>query len=379
MFDIEKITALFAENFSRFGELGASLSVWKDGVEIVSLGVGWCDRHLSRPWTAETPALVWSATKGPAAACVLHAMQERGLTLETRVAEAWPEFAAGGKAAVTIGEALSHRSGVPVLDKTVSVFDHDAVAAAIAEQSAHWQRGEGHGYGPRVFGFLLDELVRRIAGRTLGNYWREFFAEPLGLEFWMGIPEDVQERVASVFPAKTAPPNGRFYTAFATPGSFTIRAFGSPQGLHGVATLNTREARAASFPGFGGIGTARALAKFYAMLACGGVWEGRRFFEPWVMDWMTTTLSQSDDRVLLMETAFSAGFMRDPLGSDGRKQRSHFGPSLSAFGHPGAGGSLAFADPENGVAFAYVMNQMEPGVLPGPKSLRLVDAIYSLG
>ena len=257
-----------------------------------------------------------------------------------------------------------------------SVFDHAEVAASIASQAVHWERGAGHGYGPRVFGFLLDELVRRMAGVPLRDYWRRVFGEPLGLEFWMGIPEEVQERVASVFPAKSAPPNDRFYTAFATPGSFTIRAFGSPQGLHGVASLNTREARAGSFPGFGGIGTARGLAKFYAMLACGGLWEGRRFVEPWVMDWMTTTLTQGEDRVLLMETAFSAGFMRDPQGADGRKLRAHFGPSVRAFGHPGAGGSLAFADPENGVGFAYVMNQMEPGVLPGPKSLRLVDAVY---
>jgi CubicO group peptidase (beta-lactamase class C family) len=303
-------------------------------------------------------------------------MQEHGLHLETCVAEIWPEFAAEGKARVTLGQALSHQSGVPVLDQKASVFDHPAVAQAIAAQAPHWTPGEGHGYGPRVFGFLLDEIVRRITGTPLSEYWRATFAEPLGLDFWMGIPPEVQDRVASVFPAKTAPPSDRFYTAFATPGSFTIRAFGSPAGLHGVATLNTPEARAASFPGFGGIGTAGALAKFYAMLAGGGTLEGRRFFEPWTLDWMSTTLAQGDDRVLLMDTAFSAGFMRDPVGSGGEKLRSYYGPSLRAFGHPGAGGSIAFADPENRMAFAYVMNQMEPGVLPGPKSLRLVEALY---
>ena len=374
--NIDRIAALFAENFTRYGELGASLSVWKDGMEVVSLADGWCDRQQTRRWTAETPVLVWSATKGPSAACALHAMQEHGLNLETRVAEVWPEFAAAGKSDIMLGQALSHQSGVPVLDRVASVFDHAAVAASIAEQEVHWVGGSGHGYGPRVFGFLLDELVRRITGRTLGEYWRAVFAEPLGLEFWMGIPDEVQERVASVFPAKSAPPNDRFYTAFATPGSFTIRAFGSPQGLHGVATLNTREARAASFPGFGGIGTARALGKFYAMLANGGSLDGRRFFDHWTLDWMTTTLTQGEDRVLLMETAFSAGFMRDPVERDGRKLREHFGPSLRAFGHPGAGGSMAFADPETGIAFAYVMNQMEPGVLPGPKSLRIVDEVF---
>jgi len=118
------------------------------------------------------------------------------------------------------------------------------------------------------------------------------------------------------------------------------------------------------------------VAKFYAALANGGVLEGRRYFEPETLSWMTKTLTQGSDRVLLLDTAFSAGFMRDPIDATARKQRAIFGPSHSAFGQPGAGGSHAFADPERNLSFAYVMNQMEPGVLPGPKSLRLVDALY---
>ena len=141
--------------------------------------------------------------------------------------------------------------------------------------------------------------------------------------------------------------------------------------------MNRPEALTTSFPGFGGVGTAQSLAKFYAMLACGGELDGARFFQPRTIDWMTATLAQGDDRVLLMDTAFSAGFMRDPVDARGKKTRTLFGPSLTAFGQPGAGGSHAFADPENHISFAYVMNQMEPGVLPGPKALRLVDALYA--
>jgi CubicO group peptidase (beta-lactamase class C family) len=140
--------------------------------------------------------------------------------------------------------------------------------------------------------------------------------------------------------------------------------------------MNTPEARTASFGAFGGIGSARGLAKFYAMLATGGVFAGRRYFEVGTLAWMTATLTQGPDRVLLLETAFSAGFMRDPVDGGGRKLRTHFGSSPTAFGHPGAGGSHAFADPDNGISFAYVMNQMDPGVLPGPKALRLVQALY---
>jgi CubicO group peptidase (beta-lactamase class C family) len=141
--------------------------------------------------------------------------------------------------------------------------------------------------------------------------------------------------------------------------------------------MNAPEARAGSFGAFGGIGTARALGKFYALLAGGGEWEGRRYFEASTIDWMMTTLTQGPDRVLLAETAFSAGFMRDPVRDSGEKLRTHFGPSPRAFGHPGAGGSHAFADPDTGFSFAYVMNQMEPGVFPGPKALRLVAALYA--
>ncbi len=374
--DAEKLRALFERNFTHHGELGASLSVWQRGREVLSLANGWRDRHESQPWTSDTSVLVWSATKGPAAACVLHAMQSHGLGLEAPIAEVWPEYAQAGKHRVTLGQALSHQAGVPVLDATVPVLDHPAVATAIAAQVPHWEPGRGHGYAPRLHGFLLDELVRRIAGRTLAEYWRAVFAEPLALEFWIGVPASLAEKVAPIFPAKTAPPKGDpFYEAFASPGSFTVRAFGSPSGLHSVAAMNTPDTRMASLPGFGGIGTARALGKFYGMLAMGGTLDGARFFTPETMRWMTTPLTQGHDRVLLMDTAFSAGFMQDPLASSGGKLRAMFGPSHTAFGHPGAGGSHAFADPERGLAFAYVMNQMEPGVLPGQKSLRLVHAL----
>jgi CubicO group peptidase (beta-lactamase class C family) len=139
--------------------------------------------------------------------------------------------------------------------------------------------------------------------------------------------------------------------------------------------MNSSEARSASLPGFGGIGTARALGKFYAMLGCGGVLDGRTFFEPETLRWMEKTLAQGDDRVLLTDTAFSAGFMRDPVDPAGTKLRQHFGPGSRAFGHPGAGGSQAFADPERRLSFVYVMNQMEPGVLPDGKARRLVEAL----
>ena len=368
----------FWENFKSRGELGASVSVWQDGREILSLAGGFVDRKKTRAWTAETPVLVWSATKGPAAACLLHALEREGVSLTTPVSVFWPEFKQAAKDAVTFADVLSHRAGLPSLDASVLVQNHDAVAAALAAQFPFWALGEGHGYHPRTFGSLLDELVRRVAGMTLGEYWRTFFAVPLGLDFWIGLPPELHGSVAPIFPPKIDAPqrNPDFYKAFLDPNSLTARSFSRPGGLESVASMNTPEARSAPLPAFGGIGTARALAKFYAMLASGGALEGMRVFQS--TEPMTTTLANGLDRVLLGNTSFSAGFMRDPVDSDGRKLRQLFGPSLTAFGQPGAGGSHAFADPENGIAFAYVMNQMEPGVTPSERSMGIVKTLYGI-
>jgi CubicO group peptidase (beta-lactamase class C family) len=373
----DRLRELFAENFTRRGELGASVSIWRDGAEILSLAAGFRDREKTQPWAATTPVLFWSATKGLSAACALHACEEHHVPLSAPVASLWPAFAAAGKENITIAQVLSHQAGLPILSREASVENYDSVIAALEEEAPHWVPGDGHGYHPRTFGFLLDQIVRRLAGEHLGSYWRRVFAEPLQLDVWIGIDPHLSESVAPVFAARTAPPKGdAFYQAFATSGSFTARAFASPRGLHSVSALNTFDARTTPFGAFGGIGTAQGLGKFYAMLAAGGELEGRHFFSPEAAAVMSETLTQGEDRVLLIDTAFSTGFMRDPVNARRQKTRSIFGPSLRAFGHPGAGGSLAFADPENRLSLAYVMNQMEPGVLPNPKALLLVEALY---
>ena len=377
--DLARLTDLFYENFARHGELGASVSVWREGEEELSLAHGWQDHERTLMWTADTPVLFWSATKGLAAACVLHALQELERDPTMCVSECWPEFSQNGKERITIAEVLSHQAGLPALSTPVPVTDYAAVVAALAAEPPHWPAGEGHGYHPRTFGFLADEILRRLTnGTPLRDYWRARIADPFCIEAWIGVPPDILPRVAPVFPMRNAPPkDDEFYAAFLKAGSFTAQAFTSPRGLHSAAAMNQPEALTVSYPGFGGVGTARGLAKFYAMLANGGSIDGWSTFDPRTLDWMKTTLTQGRDRVLLLDTAFSAGFMRDPLDAHGKKTRALFGPSHTAFGQPGAGGSHAFADSEHGISFAYVMNQMEPGVLPNAKSLRLIDALYA--
>lgn len=377
-----RVQAAFENNFRRGAEVGAAVAVWENGREAFRFCQGWRDGARSIPWDRDTLVLIWSATKGLASACVLHALERAGLDLETRVAEFWPAFEQNGKDRIRVGEVLSHRAGLGVLeDKGLSLFDHEEVSEALARQAPCGPAGKSHGYGPRTFGFLADEIVRRLTGTPLGEYWRREFGEPLKLDLWIGLPEREHPRVAQMLAARAGcgDMEDDFHAALADPHSLTRRAFAAPAGLAGISAMNSPAARSASLPSLGGIGSAGALAKFYALLAQDGSWEGRRFFSARTLGWMTTRLAQGTDEVLRVETAFSAGFMMDPLDAQGAKKRSGFGPSLTAFGHPGAGGSLAFADPENGLGFAYVMNQMEPGVLPKQRALSLVNALYFSG
>ncbi len=323
--------------------------------------------------------LVWSATKGISAACFLHALEQSKTPLETPVRLLWPEFAAGGKSEVTLRMVLQHQAGLSALSASPPVEDYLAVVDALAKQDPAWKPGTAHGYHPRTFGFLLQEILHRLGWpESIGEYWRKVFADPLHLDFWIGLPEYLQATVAPVFsPKGSLPKEDPFLREFMTAGSLTSRSFASPKGLHSAAAMNQPAARSACYPGFGGIGTASALAKFYAMLASEGTWEGRQFFKPETLRPVSQPGVQGLDLVLCLESAFSCGFMRDPLDAAGAvKKRSTFGPNPEAFGHPGAGGSLAFADPKTGTGFAYIMNQMAPGVLPNRRATGLVDALF---
>jgi CubicO group peptidase (beta-lactamase class C family) len=203
----------------------------------------------------------------------------------------------------------------------------------------------------------------------------------MDLDFWIGLPKEHLPRVATLYPGKmrAGAAQDAFLRAFTSKGSPTQRAFASPSGLGGVQDMNHPDTLARGYPSMGGVGSARALAAFYAMLANGGAWNGRKFVSDAVLQALRTTQSQQEDAVLCAPVAFSAGMMRDPVDATGDKLRKHFGSGTSAFGHPGAGGSLAFADPERGFSFAYVMNQMEVGALPGEKTLALVEAVDGAG
>jgi len=366
----EALEAAFAANFAERGELGAAVCVWSDRGPEASMVGG----HLSwatgaAPWSEDTLVPIWSTTKGPAAATVLWALDRAGLSLATPVHHVWPELTADA----TFGQLLSHQAGLPALDVHTSVFDHEAAVIALERQPPHWQPGTEHGYHPRTFGVLLEECTRRLCGAPLGEVWRREIAEPLGLDLWIGLPEREHARVAVVEAGRFTqrPEEKEFHAAFSASDSLTRRAFMSLRGLHAIQEMNQPAAWSLGQPAFGGVASARGLARFYHALATG---DGGRFSRT-VRQAAETTLAEGDDLVLRMPTAFAAGFQKDPIGSGANQRRCHYGRSVRAFGHPGAGGSLAWADPERRLGFAYVMNLIAPGVMPGERALSLVRAI----
>jgi CubicO group peptidase (beta-lactamase class C family) len=367
-----ELLSVFEENFRARGELGASVSVWWRGEEILSTAHGWREKERQRSWTADTLVPVYSATKGPSAATLLLALDARGLGPDTPVREVWPAFPVEE---ATFAHLLSHQCGLAALDRRAQVWDHVEVVAAIEAQTPAWRPGQGHGYHPRTFGALVEEPVRLLSGKTLGSLWREKIADPLGLEFWIGLPEEQWSRVAKLYPGKAAAEDFQsgFYREFNTEGTLSRRAFGSPRGLHSVQEMNDPKAWSAGFPAMGGVGTASALARFY-QAAIGAIESP---LNERVRQALGTIQVSGNDKVLIQPTAFSCGCQLDPLDASGRKIRELYGPSLTAFGHPGAGGSHALGDPESGVSFAYVMNQMELSVLPGRKSVDMVRALFS--
>lgn len=327
--------------------------------------------HEERNWTPETLIPVWSTTKGPAVATIHWLLEKHGLNLHSSVSDIWPEF----RNKATMGELLSHQAGLAAMEENLSVYDHAAVAKALAIQPSNWIPGTAHGYHPRTFGYLLDEISLRLTGERLGVIWQREIAGPLELDFYMGLPESEFSRVAKVSSGRASPrpEEKEFVRAFMDAGSLTRRAFDGLKGLNATFEFNYKEAWQMASPAFGGVASARGVAKFYAVLANGG----SGIFSPFSLLDMQGELAGGMDVILKMPVTFTAGFQKDPLGTDGRKLRQHYGPSLKAFGHPGAGGSLGFADPEIGWGIGLVLNVLSPGVFPRQEILDVIAALYS--
>ncbi len=367
------VREVFAKSFAK-GEVGAALCVTIAGRTPIDLWGGHRDAARTQPWTRDTLVNVYSTTKGMTAICANRLVDQGALDLDLPVAHYWPEFAAAGKQAIPVRWLLCHKAGVPALREDVPAharFDGKFWTEALAAEAPWWEPGTHHGYHALTYGQLVGEIVRRVDGRTLGSYFREELALPLALDFHIGLPAEHDARVAEILSAPAAPPGAPdpFAAARKQPQSLVGRVFGNP--VVETKDVNSRAWRAAELPAVNGHGTARGLARIYGALATNGVLDGERVLSPEQIVRANREQARGIDAVLKpLHSRFGLGFMlTQPM--------IPFGPNPRSFGHPGAGGSIAFADPDVQLGFAYTMNQMQMGLGGDARGFALIGALYA--
>jgi CubicO group peptidase (beta-lactamase class C family) len=373
----------FERNFADRREIGASVCVRAGGSTVVDLWGGVADPDSGRAWDRDTVSVIFSATKGAAATCI-HLMAARGeIDLERPVAAYWPEFARKGKDEVTIHDVLAHRSGVSAVRATLpegALFDAELMADVIAAEAPFFPPGQQHGYAGMTFGFMLDALIRRTDGRSIGRYFAEELAGPLGLDFWIGAPPQMEPRIAPMVLPEIDPVTApEFFLLAADPESVPGLLFGNSGGYltPGPRNFNSREGHEAEIPSVGGITNARGLAGLYEPLAMPGLDHNGVCFDSDAVAWMSTVHSAGYDQTLRLNVRFGLGYA---LATDNRWRAPRHRDSLligpDAFGHPGFGGAIGFADPTRGLSFGYTMNRMSSAASIGGRAQSLIDATY---
>ncbi len=359
----EPVRDAFEKNFADGFEVGASFAVAIDGKPVVDLWGGFKDQAKTQPWEKDTTVNVWSTTKGPTALAIAMLVDRGQLDYDATVATYWPEFAAGGKESVTVGQLMSHQAGVCGLREpieTEAYYDQTFMAEHLAAMEPFWTPGDGSGYHAITYGHLTNELMRRIDGRTMGTFIAEEIAGPLGVDFYVGLPAEREKYIAEMVPPAISTPLSNEDSP-----DYTIAAMGNPA-LDAEAP-NTRAWRAAEIPSAGGQSNARSLARLYAAMAMDGELDGIRLISPEALDKATAEQCQGQDRNIPLEVSWGAGFMRYREMATGERP---------PFGHAGWGGSMATADRDNKMSFAYAMNQMNADLNGDPRTLPLIAAVY---
>jgi CubicO group peptidase (beta-lactamase class C family) len=379
----EGVRDAFVANFAQGLEVGAAFSAYHRGAKVVDLWGGTADVHTGRPWTEDTIVLVYSTTKGMTAVCANKLAQEGALDVDAPVSKYWPEFAAAGKENVPVSYLLSHQVGLPYIDGSMSLEDAlawDPVVDALAHHAPTWEPGSQHGYHATTYGWLVGEVIRRVTGRSIGAYFREVVAEPLGLSSWIGLPESEEPRVARLIGWGNDGDDGLLggseldeatratLAPLIGPESVLGRTLTAPGGALSGGVWNQRAVRAAEIPAANGVSDARSIARMYA--ACIGEVDGVRLLTDEQVKRATTQQTSGPNVVLMnLDIQFGLGFMLpSTIMTIG-------GPN--GFGHFGAGGSMGWADPDAELAFGYVMNRMQIGLAGDTRTTSLLDACYA--
>jgi CubicO group peptidase (beta-lactamase class C family) len=357
----------FETNFALEDEIGACASVVVDGETVVDLWGGWRDRGCTLPWQRDTIVCMMSVAKGVSATC-LHMLVDRGaVELDAPVARYWPEFAQAGKAGVLVRHVLDHRAGLAVLTEPLhprAMFDHALMVQALARMAPLWEPGTQAGYHVHNQGFLIDEIVRRVTGRTLPQFVREEVTGPLGIDYQFGLSVADQARCAEFLQAV----DGTIFAArHGDPSKILSHAWDQ---LPDPLDLNAPEWREATITSASGHGNARAIARLYGALARGGELDGVRLMSRATLDQAIT--EQHNMTEVMMERPYhqALGYLLSspPI--------VWMGPGARSFGHHGVGGSIGLGDPDAKVGFAYAMNKMHARIDNGPRARRLIEAVY---
>jgi CubicO group peptidase (beta-lactamase class C family) len=373
----------FRRNFAERGELGASVAVTLGGQTVVDLWGGYADADRSRQWEEDTICVTFSCTKGAVALCA-HMLAAAGeLDFDAPVRTYWPEFAAAGKEGVLVRHLLSHQAGLPAVRTPLepgAFYDWDRMVEVLASEEPFWRPGSTYGYHGLTFGFLVGEVIRRVAGQSVGTFLRREVAEPLGIDFTLGLPAAEHSRVAHVNAA--APP---------APGEpvspYLVAAMTDPTSMQGLMLANnggylvpeewdTPAALSAEVPATGGVGNARALARMYAAVAHDREIGRVRFEYDDIVRMGAVQSATTEDAMLFAPGRWTLGFQKGAVTPRGVEPPARVVLSEDAFGHSGHGGSIGFADPVAGLSFAYVMNQMDPELGLSAKGQSLIDAAY---
>ena len=366
----------FAKNFSERDEVGASVCVSWNGEKVVDLWGGIADPATNQTWTEDTVSIVFSCTKAATAICA-HILIDRGELLPSAlVSEYWPEFAKAGKEKTTVQMMLNHESAIPALREPLKeggFLDWDYMVSRMENEEAWWEPGTRNGYHMINFGWTVGELVRRVSGKTLGEFFNDEVASKTDADFWIGIPENFDRPIAPIIPHIPAPDDDL--------SEFTINVIQNPTSLQNLSFLNVGgwgpndpAAHKAQIGGAGGISNARGQVAMYTPLA---VNQNDLISREHVARMSMVSTASARDATLLVPTRFASGFMKS-MDNRAYPQGDQMSAIIgeTAFGHVGAGGSIGFADPECGMAFSYTMNKMGNGLLVNERGQSLIDAAY---